>query len=64
MLLYNSIKFRNNYFKKSESLWQYYSDELNSITIYSESFKIKAEMAGSTPAAGNTNDVETTVSLK
>ena len=48
--MHDLIEHSNNYSKTSESLWQYYKDELNDNLANSESFK-------STPASGNTKDV-------
>ena len=49
--------------KSSGSLWQYYKDEPNDNIRQSESFKSKIKIAGKTPAAGNTTDVEIIVPL-
>ena len=56
MPMHSLIEHSNNYSKTSESLWQYYKNELNDNLANSESFK-------STPASGNTKDV-TIVQLK
>ena len=50
--------------QKSGSLWEYYNDEPNDSLANSESFKSKVKITGSTPAAGNTKDVEIIVLLK
>ena len=41
MPMYNLIEYRDNYSKPSESLWQYYKDEVNDKLTDSESFKSK-----------------------
>ena len=61
---YNLIEYSNNYSKTSKSLWQYYKDEPNDNLANSESFKVKAKISGSTPADGNTKDIETIAPLK
>ena len=58
MSMYNLIEYSDNYSKTSESLWQYYKDEPNNNLADSESNKSKAKITGSTPADGNTQDVE------
>ena len=45
-------------------MWQYYRDDPNNYVTQSESFKFKIKIAGKTPAAGNTKDVEIAVPLK
>ena len=45
-------------------MWQYYRDDPNDNIIESESFKYKIKIAGKTPAAGNTKDVEIAMPLK
>ena len=57
MPMHNLIEHSNNYSKTSESLWQYYKDELNDKLANSESFKSKVKTTGNTPASGNTKDV-------
>ena len=64
MSMYNLIEYSNSYSKTSESLWQYYKDELNDNLAGSESFKSKVKITGSTPAGGNTKDVKIIVPLK
>ena len=61
MLIYNSLKYRDNYLKTYGSLWQYYKDKPN---YNSESFKSKVKVTGITPACGNTKDVKIIVTLK
>ena len=58
MPMYNLIEYSDNYSKTSGSLWQYYKDDPNDNLTDSESFKSKVRITGSTPAAGNTKDVE------
>ena len=41
MLMYNLIKYNDNYSKTSGSLWQYYKDEPNDNLADSDSFKLK-----------------------
>ena len=63
--MYNLIECSDNYSKTSGSLWQHYKDEPNDIlTDNSKSFKSKVKITGSTPAGGNTKDVEIIVLLK
>ena len=64
MPMYNLLEYSDNYSKTSGSLWQYYQDDPNDNLTDSESFKSKAKITGSTPAAGNTKDVEIIVLLK
>ena len=64
MSMYNLIEYSNSYSKTSESLWQYYKDELNDNLAGSESFKSKVKITGSTPAGGNTKDVKIIAPLK
>ena len=57
MPVYNLTEYNDNYFKTSESLWQYYRDEpalnnINKITNFtgnSTSFKSKVKVTGKTP---------------
>ena len=58
------IEYSDNYSKTSGSLWQYSKDEPNNNLPDSKSFKSKIKLTGSTPADGNTKDVEIIVSLK
>ena len=73
MPMYNLIEYRNNYWKISENLWQYYRDEpaltdagaiknFHADDNNSASFKFK-EKTGVT-AAGGTKNVEEMVPLK
>ena len=64
MPMYNLIEYRNNYSKKSESLWQDYKDVPNDNLANFESFKSKVKITGNTPAGGNTKDVKIIVPLK
>ena len=64
MPMYNLIEYSDNYSKTSGSLWQYYKDDPNDNLTDFESFKSKVKITGNTPAAGNTKDVETIVTLK
>ena len=64
MPMYNLIEYCDNYSKTSEILWQCYKDDHSDHIIQSESFKYKIKIAGKTPAAGNTKNVETAVPLK
>ena len=58
MLMYNLLEYSKNYSKTSDSLWNYYRDELTNETnndsgqnknvINSKSFKYKTSIAGST----------------
>ena len=56
MAMYDLIEYSNNYSKTLGNLWQYHKD-VPSYTINSESFTLKADLTGSTPAAGNSKDV-------
>ena len=58
MPMYNLIEYRDNYSKKSRSLWQYYKDNPN------DNIKSKIKITGKTPAADNKKDVEIIVPLK
>ena len=65
ILIKNLIEYSDNYSKTSKSLWQYYTDKTDdTATTNSELFKSKVRITGSTPAAGNTKDVEIAVPLK
>ena len=64
MSMYNLIEYSDNYSKTSESLWQYYKDELNDNITNSESFISKVKITGKTPADRNTKSVEMIVPLK
>ena len=64
MLIYNLLKYRDNYLKTYGSLWQYYKDKPNYNLANSESFKSKVKVTGITPACGNTKDVKIIVTLK
>ena len=46
MLMYNLIKYNDNYSKTSGSLWQYYKNEANDNLTDSESFKSKIKTIG------------------
>lgn len=56
MAMYDLIEYSKNYSKTLGNLWQYHKD-VSSYTINSESFMLKADLTGSTPAAGNSKDV-------
>ena len=58
MTIYNFIECSDNYSKTSGSLWQYYKDEPNDNVTDSKSLKSKIKITGTTPADGNTKDVE------
>ena len=60
----NLIEYIDNYSKTSGNLWQYYNDDPNDSITQSESFKSKIKIAGKTPEAGNTKNVEIIVPLK
>ena len=64
MAMYNVIEYGDNYLKTSESLRQCYKDETNDKLGDSESFKFKVKITGSTPAAGNTKNVELILRLQ
>ena len=64
MLMYNLIKYNSNYSKSFGSLWQCYRDEPgDTAKANSESLKSKIWIIGSTPAVGNTKDVEIAVPI-
>ena len=52
MPIYNLIDYSENYAKTSKRLWQYHKDDRNDNITNSKSFKLKARITGSTPAAG------------
>ena len=58
------IKYSDNYWKTSESLWQCCKDGPNDNLADSESYKSKIRIIGKTPDNGNTKDVEVIVLLK
>ena len=53
MPLHNLIEYSNNYSETSESLWQYYRDELNDNIAHSKSFRSKIKITANTPEADN-----------
>ena len=53
MPLHNLIEYSNNYSETSESLWQYYRDELNDNIAHSKSFRSKIKITANTPDADN-----------
>ena len=64
MPMYNLIEYSDNYSKTSENLWPCYKDEPNNNLIDSESFKFKIKITESTPADGNTKDIDIIIPLK
>ena len=64
MPMYNLIEYSHNYAKISGSLRQYYKTDLNDNIADSESFKFRRKITGTTPAGGNTKDVEIAAPLK
>ena len=65
MRMYKLIEYSGNYSKFGSlvkdiigRLWQYYRDYPNNILRNSESFNLKINITGKTPAAGNTKDVK------
>ena len=63
-MMYNLIKYSDNYSKTLRSLWQYYRDDPNDNIVHTESFKFKINITGKTPAGGNTKGVNIAVPLK
>ena len=53
MPLHNLIEYSNNYSETSESLWQYYRDELNDNIAHSKSFRSKIKITANTHDADN-----------
>ena len=64
MLIYNLMKYSDNYSKMSEKLWQYYRDEPANTIQDSESFKFKNKMTGNARDNGDPKNVEISVSVK
>ena len=79
MPMYSLLECSSNYFMTSESLWNYYKDEVNDDanennaanskinnkkTITSKSFKCKTKITGRIPDDNNTFDTEVIVPLK
>ena len=66
MPMCNLIEYSHSYSKIFGILWQYYKDDPNDKNNLadSKSFKSKVKIRGSTPADGNTKDVEIIVPLK
>ena len=64
MPIYNLKEFSKNYEKMSGNSWQYHKDDPSDNIAGPESFKFKAKVRGTSPAAGNTNDVDIDVPLK
>ena len=55
MPMYNPVKYSNNYWKTSKSLWQYYRDELDDNISYSNPFKNKSEVINNADITGTVN---------
>ena len=53
MPLHNLIEYSNNYLETSESLWQYYRDELNDNIAHSKSFRSKIKITANMPDSDN-----------
>ena len=53
MPLHNLIEYSNNYSETSESLWQYYRDELNDNIAHSKSFRSKIKITANMPDSDN-----------
>ena len=79
MPMYNLLEYSDNYSMTSESLWNFYRDEVNdkanennddnyriykNITIASKSFEYKTKLIGSTPNNYNILDAKVVVPLK
>ena len=64
MLIYNLMKYSDNYSKIPEKLWQYYRDEPANTIQDSESFKFKNKMTGNARDNGDPKNVEISVSVK
>ena len=60
----NLKEYSDSCWKTPGSLWQYYKDEPNDNLTDFESFKSKTKITGTTPADGNTKDVEIVLPLK
>ena len=63
MPMYNLIEYSNNYSNTSESLWQYYREELYDNITYSNPFKFKSRVLNNTDNTGTVN-VEMTAPVK
>ena len=64
MPMHNWVEYSNNYLKTAGCLWQYYRDDPSDNIVHSESFKLKINKTGETPADGNSKDVQIAVPLK
>ena len=78
ILIYNLLEYSDNYFMTSESLWNYYRNEVNDDANYvvanrrlsnnnrlsSNSFEYKAKIKGRTPDNNDTLDTKVVVPLK
>ena len=62
--MYNLIKYRKNYSKTSDTLWNYARDISADPITNSESFKYKANITGKTANDGNRKGVKFSVPLK
>ena len=77
--MYNFLEYSNNYSMTSESLWDFYRDEINDSAdenddansyrinnnkTTSKSFEYKTELIGCTPNRGGRLDTEVVVLLK
>ena len=64
MAMYNSVEYRENYSKKSRSLYQFGSDEPNNVITESESFKFKSKFFDNTNNAGIIINVKIVVPIQ
>ena len=79
MLMYNLLEYSDNYSMTSESLWNYYRDEVkddenendnanrrinNNKTVTSKSFECKTKIIGRIPSDNNTLNAGVVVPLK
>ena len=80
MLMYNLLEYSDSYFMISESLWNFYSDEINdsanenndadnyrinkNTTTMSKSFEYKTKITGKTPMNASRLNAEVVVPLK
>ena len=62
--MYNLIEYSDIYAKTSESLWEYFRDDLDDDLADSESYKSKIKITGKTLDDNSEKDVEIMVPLK
>ena len=60
-MLYDLIRYSDNYSNISRGQWQYYKDDANNNITQSKLFKFKIKITKKTPATGYSKDVKIAV---